>query len=204
MEFYAGHPPAQSAGLQRRTLLNLAGPERGGGPHTLLPGAPDSQPSLPFCSGPDEWEGSCQNNRQSPINIVTAKTQLDPNLGRFSFSGYNKKHQWVVGNNGHTGGYRACEVEALGGAAGHLGLGPMLPEDWRVGLLLGGGGANKPCVEGRGRQGEQGGPGRDGDALVVFSIRAVWGGVETGSRKKEQYVQRRGGVQQLGCSRGCV
>lgn len=138
MEFYAGHPPAQSAGLQRRTLLNLSGPEWGGGPHTLVPGTPDSQPSLPFCLGPDEWEGSCQNNRQSPINIVTAKTQLDPNLGRFSFSGYNTKHRWVVENNGHTGGYRACEVEALGRAAGHLGLGPMLPEDWRVGLLLGG------------------------------------------------------------------
>ena len=39
---------------------------------------------------------------------------------------------------------------------------------------------------------------------MVFSIKAVWGGVETGSRKKEQYVQRHGGVQQLGCSRGCV
>lgn len=39
---------------------------------------------------------------------------------------------------------------------------------------------------------------------MVVSIRAVWAGVETGSRKKEQYVQRHGGLQQLGCSRGCV
>lgn len=124
MEFYAGHPPAQSASRQRRTLLNQAGPESG---------APDSQPSLPPCSGPDEWEGSCQNNRQSPVNIVTAKTQLDPNLGRFSFSGYDRKHQWVVENNGHTGEYRACEVEALGRAAGAPGLGTPVPwglEGW--------------------------------------------------------------------------
>ncbi|XP_068834995.1 carbonic anhydrase 4 [Capricornis sumatraensis] len=61
-----------------------------------------AKPSNYTCLGPDEWEGSCQNNRQSPINIVTAKTQLDPNLGRFSFSGYNTKHRWVVQNNGHT------------------------------------------------------------------------------------------------------
>ena len=88
-----------------------------------MPGAPDSQPSLPPCSEPDEWEGSCQNNRQSPVNIVTAKTQLDPNLERFSFSGYDMKHQWVVQNNGHTGGYWACEVETLGKAAGAPGLG---------------------------------------------------------------------------------
>ncbi|XP_027831125.2 carbonic anhydrase 4 isoform X1 [Ovis aries] len=61
-----------------------------------------AKPSNYTCLGPDEWEGSCQNNRQSPINIVTAKTQLDPNLGLFSFSGYNTKHRWVVENNGHT------------------------------------------------------------------------------------------------------
>ncbi|XP_065765018.1 carbonic anhydrase 4 isoform X2 [Muntiacus reevesi] len=60
------------------------------------------KPSNYTCLGPDEWEGSCQNSRQSPVNIVTAKTQLDPNLGRFSFSGYDRKHQWVVENNGHT------------------------------------------------------------------------------------------------------
>ena len=140
-------------------MLNQAGPESG---------APDSQPSLLPCSGPDEWEGSCQNNRQSPINIVTAKTQLDPNLGRFSFSGYDRKHQWVVENNGHTGENRACEVEALGRAAGAPGLGTPVPwglEGWAPpgrGTFARGG-ADKPYAEGRGREGEQGGPGRGGD-----------------------------------------
>uniref|UniRef100_A0A8C6D9Y7 Carbonic anhydrase 4 n=1 Tax=Moschus moschiferus TaxID=68415 RepID=A0A8C6D9Y7_MOSMO len=61
-----------------------------------------AKPSNYTCLEPDKWEGSCQNNRQSPVNIVTAKTQLDPNLGHFSFSGYDRKHQWTVQNNGHT------------------------------------------------------------------------------------------------------
>lgn len=68
-----------------------------------MPGAPDSQPTLPPCSGPDQWGDSCQNDHQSPINIATAKTLLDPNLGPFSFSGYDKKQKWAVQNNGHSG-----------------------------------------------------------------------------------------------------
>lgn len=54
------------------------------------------------CLGPDKWGGNCQKDRQSPINIVTTKAQVDPNLGRFSFSGYDKKKKWTVENNGHT------------------------------------------------------------------------------------------------------
>ncbi|XP_057572259.1 carbonic anhydrase 4 isoform X2 [Hippopotamus amphibius kiboko] len=53
-------------------------------------------------AGPDQWGDSCQEDRQSPINIATAKTKLDPNLGPFSFSGYDKKQKWVVQNNGHS------------------------------------------------------------------------------------------------------
>ncbi|KAL2765357.1 carbonic anhydrase 4 preproprotein, partial [Daubentonia madagascariensis] len=54
------------------------------------------------CSGPDEWGGSCQKDRQSPINIVTTKVKVDENLGRFFFSGYDKKQKWTVQNNGHS------------------------------------------------------------------------------------------------------
>ncbi|XP_004685078.1 PREDICTED: carbonic anhydrase 4 [Condylura cristata] len=54
------------------------------------------------CLGPDEWTHDCQKDRQSPINIVTAKAQVDPSLGRFSLSGYDQKQKWNVTNNGHT------------------------------------------------------------------------------------------------------
>lgn len=52
--------------------------------------------------GPDQWGGNCQKDRQSPINIVTTKAQLDKSLGPFSFSGYDKKQKWTVQNNGHS------------------------------------------------------------------------------------------------------
>ncbi|XP_016060236.1 PREDICTED: carbonic anhydrase 4 [Miniopterus natalensis] len=54
------------------------------------------------CMGPDQWGQQCQKDRQSPINIVTAKAQLNENLGPFSFSGYDKKQKWSVENNGHS------------------------------------------------------------------------------------------------------
>ncbi|XP_008047082.1 carbonic anhydrase 4 isoform X2 [Carlito syrichta] len=54
------------------------------------------------CLGPDKWSGNCQKDRQSPINIVTTKAKLDENLGRFFFSGYDKKQKWTVQNNGHS------------------------------------------------------------------------------------------------------
>nr|XP_019588171.1 PREDICTED: carbonic anhydrase 4 isoform X1 [Rhinolophus sinicus] len=54
------------------------------------------------CLGPDQWGGDCKKDRQSPINIVTTKAQVDPHLGPFSFSGYDKKQKWTVQNNGHT------------------------------------------------------------------------------------------------------
>ncbi|XP_033287505.1 carbonic anhydrase 4 isoform X1 [Orcinus orca] len=60
------------------------------------------KPSNYTCLGPDQWGDSCQNDHQSPINIATAKTLLDPNLGPFSFSGYDKKQKWAVQNNGHS------------------------------------------------------------------------------------------------------
>ncbi|XP_003929124.1 carbonic anhydrase 4 isoform X2 [Saimiri boliviensis] len=54
------------------------------------------------CLGPGKWGGSCQKDRQSPINIVTAKAEVDEKLGRFFFSGYDKKQKWTVQNNGHS------------------------------------------------------------------------------------------------------
>uniref|UniRef100_A0A8C9QJ30 Carbonic anhydrase n=1 Tax=Spermophilus dauricus TaxID=99837 RepID=A0A8C9QJ30_SPEDA len=63
-------------------------------------GGPDSPPPPP-CSGPNQWGGDCQKNHQSPVNIVTRKA-VNQNLGRFSFSGYDKKQKWTVENNGHT------------------------------------------------------------------------------------------------------
>uniref|UniRef100_A0A8C6A188 Carbonic anhydrase n=1 Tax=Marmota marmota marmota TaxID=9994 RepID=A0A8C6A188_MARMA len=53
------------------------------------------------CLGPNQWGGDCQKNHQSPVNIVTRKA-VNYNLGRFSFSGYDKKQKWTVENNGHT------------------------------------------------------------------------------------------------------
>ncbi|XP_037350367.1 carbonic anhydrase 4 isoform X2 [Talpa occidentalis] len=54
------------------------------------------------CPGPAQWPGDCQKTRQSPIDIVPAKTVVNPGLGSFSFSGYDKKEKWPVSNNGHT------------------------------------------------------------------------------------------------------
>ncbi|XP_072603751.1 carbonic anhydrase 4 isoform X3 [Vulpes vulpes] len=54
------------------------------------------------CSGPSQWGEDCQKSRQSPINIDTTEAQVDSNLGPFSFSGYDKKQQWRVQNNGHS------------------------------------------------------------------------------------------------------
>ncbi|KAG8520233.1 Carbonic anhydrase 4 [Galemys pyrenaicus] len=54
------------------------------------------------CLAPDQWQEDCQKGRQSPINIVTAWTEVDKSLGCFSFSGYDAKHKWQVTNNGHT------------------------------------------------------------------------------------------------------
>lgn len=60
--------------------------------------------STPLYSGPDKWEGFCQESHQSPINIVTAKAELDHNLKPFEFHGYDQKNAWPVTNNGHSGG----------------------------------------------------------------------------------------------------
>lgn len=54
------------------------------------------------CLGPDQWGGSCQKDRQSPINIDTTKVKVDSSLISFSFSGYDKKHKWTIRNNGHS------------------------------------------------------------------------------------------------------
>uniref|UniRef100_F6PNY6 Carbonic anhydrase n=1 Tax=Macaca mulatta TaxID=9544 RepID=F6PNY6_MACMU len=54
------------------------------------------------CLVPGKWGGNCQKDRQSPINIVTRKAKMDKKLGRFSFSGYDKKQTWTVQNNGHS------------------------------------------------------------------------------------------------------
>ncbi|XP_045381531.1 carbonic anhydrase 4 [Lemur catta] len=60
------------------------------------------KPSNYTCLGPDKWGGNCQKSRQSPIDIVTSKVQVNKSLGPFSFSGYNEKLEWTVQNNGHS------------------------------------------------------------------------------------------------------
>ncbi|XP_036926071.1 carbonic anhydrase 4 isoform X2 [Sturnira hondurensis] len=54
------------------------------------------------CQRPNQWGGNCQKTRQSPINIVTTKAQVNKALGPFSFSGYDKKQKWAVQNSGHS------------------------------------------------------------------------------------------------------
>lgn len=56
----------------------------------------------PSCLGPAEWKWDCQKKRQSPINIVASNAEVKKDLGRFSFSSYEKKKKWNVTNNGHT------------------------------------------------------------------------------------------------------
>ncbi|XP_012784140.2 carbonic anhydrase 4 [Ochotona princeps] len=58
--------------------------------------------STPLYSGPEKWGGSCQQNLQSPINIVTTKAKVNSNLGLFEFHGYDLKKTWPVTNNGHS------------------------------------------------------------------------------------------------------
>uniref|UniRef100_A0A8D1G474 Carbonic anhydrase 4 n=1 Tax=Sus scrofa TaxID=9823 RepID=A0A8D1G474_PIG len=60
------------------------------------------EPSNFTCLGPDKWGSSCQKDNQSPINIATAKAQVDPKLGDFHFSGYDTKQKWAIQNNGHS------------------------------------------------------------------------------------------------------
>lgn len=54
------------------------------------------------CSGPEQWTGDCKKNQQSPINIVTSKTKLNPSLTPFTFVGYDQKKKWEVKNNQHS------------------------------------------------------------------------------------------------------
>ncbi|XP_062031244.1 carbonic anhydrase 4 [Lepus europaeus] len=54
------------------------------------------------CLGPDRWQEDCQKSRQSPINIVTTKAEVDHSLGPFHFSGYEQRKARVVENNGHS------------------------------------------------------------------------------------------------------
>lgn len=82
-----------------------------------------SPPSLP-CSGPDQWGGQCQKDRQSPINIATTKARVNESLGPFSFSGYDKKEKWTVQNNGHSGGSGGGGQDGGLGRRGHRSRGP--------------------------------------------------------------------------------
>ncbi|GAA6073362.1 carbonic anhydrase 4-like [Tachysurus ichikawai] len=57
------------------------------------------------CNGPDTWyklHEDCVKNRQSPINIVTRKTMLDPNLTPLVFRGYQEAFNSLLENNGHS------------------------------------------------------------------------------------------------------
>nr|XP_055113764.1 carbonic anhydrase 4 isoform X1 [Symphalangus syndactylus]XP_055113765.1 carbonic anhydrase 4 isoform X1 [Symphalangus syndactylus]XP_055113766.1 carbonic anhydrase 4 isoform X1 [Symphalangus syndactylus]XP_055113768.1 carbonic anhydrase 4 isoform X1 [Symphalangus syndactylus]XP_055113769.1 carbonic anhydrase 4 isoform X1 [Symphalangus syndactylus] len=60
------------------------------------------QAQVSACLVPVKWGGNCQKDRQSPINIVTTKAKVDKKLGRFFFSGYDKKQTWTIQNNGHS------------------------------------------------------------------------------------------------------
>ncbi|XP_036436397.1 carbonic anhydrase 4a [Colossoma macropomum] len=57
------------------------------------------------CKGPDLWHEvhrDCRSHRQSPINIVTKKTRLDPRLTPLEFSGYQEAFSAILKNNGHS------------------------------------------------------------------------------------------------------
>lgn len=69
-----------------------------------------------LCSGPEQWTGDCKKNQQSPINIVTSKTKLNPSLTPFTFVGYDQKKKWEVKNNQHSGGSCVGWVEPPGRA----------------------------------------------------------------------------------------
>ncbi|XP_026993565.2 carbonic anhydrase 4-like [Tachysurus fulvidraco] len=59
----------------------------------------------PVCNVSDTWyklNEDCKKNRQSPINIVTRKTKLDPNLTTFVFRGYQEAFDSLLENNGHS------------------------------------------------------------------------------------------------------
>lgn len=130
-----------------------------------VPCAPDSQRTLPPCSGPSQWGGDCQKNSQSPINIVTTKAQVDPDLGPFSFSGYDKKQKWKVQNSGHSGGCRAGGRWGPGrqGAAGGV---------LQVHLCCGG--AAKP------RGGRVGETGRASEGREHFTVPSVLSSEQSG------------------------
>ncbi|XP_068610966.1 uncharacterized protein [Brachionichthys hirsutus] len=75
------------------------------------------------CSNtPGNWKdlpgSSCGDNKQSPINIITGKVKIDPNLHNFSFLNFSSQHvikSFV--NNGHTAKFKLKEneVEVSGG-----------------------------------------------------------------------------------------
>ncbi|KAB5522438.1 hypothetical protein PHYPO_G00159540 [Pangasianodon hypophthalmus] len=57
------------------------------------------------CKGPDSWHEvheDCGKFKQSPINIVTKKTELDHNLTPLIFSGYQQAFSGILKNNGHS------------------------------------------------------------------------------------------------------
>ncbi|MGH0166197.1 UNVERIFIED_CONTAM: hypothetical protein FKN15_050509 [Acipenser sinensis] len=62
--------------------------------------------SLPFGGvGPSKWHtvyANCGGEKQSPINIVTRKTESHPTLKPFTFEGYDRAQDVLVKNNGHS------------------------------------------------------------------------------------------------------
>ncbi|XP_072503025.1 carbonic anhydrase 4 [Notamacropus eugenii] len=62
----------------------------------------ESQAKITSCTGPSQWTGNCQDNRQSPINIDTTKTILNSTLIPFQFINYDQKKSLSIINNGHT------------------------------------------------------------------------------------------------------
>ncbi|MGH0161575.1 UNVERIFIED_CONTAM: hypothetical protein FKN15_041374 [Acipenser sinensis] len=57
------------------------------------------------CDGPSKWHtvyANCGGEKQSPINIVTRKTESHPTLKPFTFEGYDRAQDVLVKNNGHS------------------------------------------------------------------------------------------------------
>ncbi|XP_067824022.1 carbonic anhydrase 4a [Heptranchias perlo] len=58
--------------------------------------------------GPKQWKNEykiCGFKKQSPINIITKKAQINTQLGPFIFEGYDhcdKDSKWTLANNGHS------------------------------------------------------------------------------------------------------
>lgn len=74
-------------------------------------------------TGPKSWHEvheDCKKSRQSPINIVTRRTELNHSLTPLIFHGYQEAFSGTLKNNGHSGK----------GLIEHLNLAKICPHVW--------------------------------------------------------------------------